>query len=379
VPLAYWLFGMLFEAMKKIIAAIGLCASLVSTTGEATRAPQFGPPPRDMASCKFAPAVAGHSFIVVGIVEGDTLTNLQIGDPNSESTVVRVAVDARTKPLTLYLYSQNRVIWDFEGAVERVERAVIVAANGALQSAVRGLPERAAAFPDLAGCPHVFLPPSQKPAKSDSNIEPYFGRAPDRILFQAYPNLLKLPEGEFVLTPREKRGIVIVNKDENGKNFSQVVDVDASGKLFLRPVDDSRTDAEQDLVSHHPGGFREIDGKSVVSHVPVLDPETHPAEAGLIQLEKSGAIRPPRRSDIDNFVDGVRRQYPSKDGLRVDVDYVVTRDIMLPPGLTHHTNFLVLGGVPAPRGNTTRHCVMFLDNYRADDRGTCPPVLTRRW
>jgi hypothetical protein len=40
---------------------------------------------------------------------------------------------------------------------------------------------------------------------------------------------------------------------------------------------------------------------------------------------------------------------------------VVTRDVMLPPGLfgAHSKNFLVLADVPAPRGNAGHGCLAF--------------------
>jgi len=89
-------------------------------------------------------------------------------------------------------------------------------------------------------------------------------------------------------------------------------------------------------------GFRLIDVKSVVSSLPVIEPETYPAEAGLVQLETAGAIRPPKRAEIDSYFEGLSRRYPSKrseiERDRFSVDYVITREIMLPPG--HYRHFI---------------------------------------
>ena len=365
--------------MKRIsAAAFGLCAAITCANAQSPRAPQLGPPARDIATCKFAAVDPSHRFIVAGVMDGDTLTNLQFGDPNSRSTIVRVQVEPYSGPLTLYLHSQNSVVWDFQGAIENVRRAIFVARNSSRRPGVRGLPKDVIDFPDLTGCPSVVLPPSIKSSQQqDNNIELYFGRSPDRTDFQGKPNSLELPEGKFGLTSKKPRGLAIVRKDENGKNVSSVIDIDSSGKMFERPIADSQTDAEGDLVMYHPGGFREIDEKSVLAAAPVLTPETYPGEAGLIQLERLGAIRHPRRSEIDSFVEGFSQPYRAKFGAdyrkNVSVDYVVTRDIMLPPALfgAHLKNFLVLSGVPAPRGNPGHGCLMSMDGYRANG-ANCP-------
>jgi hypothetical protein len=268
-------------AMKKIIAiAIGLFAvMLVCGPAQSTRAPRPGPPPRNFADCRFGSADANHRFIVAGAMEGSTLTNLQIGDPDGRSTVIRVDVEAGSDPLTVFLHSEDAVIWDFEGAVGRVKRAIIVSRVRKNHSASRGLPEGIAKFPDLAGCPQVIGMPSMDPHADKNNVKAYFGRDADRITFEVRPNVLKLPEGEFVSTQE-------------------------------RP--DKTTDAEWELFVYHPGGFRVIDPKSVIFPVPVLEPETHPGEAGLLQLEKEGAIRRPLRSDIESLLEGFRHEYPSR-------------------------------------------------------------------
>ena len=282
------------------------------------------------------------------MIEGDTLTNLQLGDSDGQSTIVRVQVEAGSGPLTIFLHSESPVIWDFEGAVEQVDSAIIITRDGKQRVASGGLPERVIKFPDLAGCPWVILPPSMKPRDDESNVELYFGRSADRTAFQAKPKMLELPEGEFVLTQE-------------------------------RP--NAQNNTERELFMYHPGGVRMIDVKSVISPVPVFEPETHPTEAGLLQLEKTGAIRPPKRSEIDSLVEGFRRQYPTKSNeierTSFWVDYVITREVMLPPGLFggHLKNFLVLPGVPAPRGSAGHGCLIFMDGYRSNNGPNCSGVL----
>jgi hypothetical protein len=329
--------------------AIGLLIAFVCSTAVARRA-DLGPPPRDIADCRFASVEPTGQLLVAGVMEGDTLTNLQLGDPDQGSTVIRVDVAAGASPFTAFLESQDAVIWDFEGAVERIDNAFIVARNGSRGVAARGLPEGVVKFPDLARCPWVVGIPSMKPAEDRNNVELYFGRPAGRIAFQAKPHAVKFPAGDFVLSERQT---------------------------------DKKPYGEREILMYHPGGFRAIDAKSIVSPVPVLEPETYPTEAGLNQLLRDRAIRPPERSEIKLLIEGFRRQYPSRLELTTHtsfwVDYVVTRSIMLPPGLfgSHSKNFLVLPGVPAPRGNAGHGCVIFVDGYRSNDGPGCGGILRR--
>ncbi|MGJ4944285.1 hypothetical protein ACQR1W_27210 [Bradyrhizobium sp. HKCCYLS1011] len=315
--------------------AAGLLIALVCGAAFARVAPHF-PPARDISDCRFASVESTKRLIALGVMEGDTLTNLQLGDPDQASTVIRVDVAAGTAPLTIYLESQNAVIWDFEGAVEQIDRVFIVARNESRGVAARGLPKEKVEFPDLARCPWVIGTPSITPREDRNNVDRYFGRSADRLAFEGWPHSVELPTGQFVVPEREAP---------------------------------RKSDAEFELHMYHRGGFRTIDAKSLVSPVPVLEPETYPKEAGLIQLLNDGAIRPPKRSEIKQLIEGFRRQYPSRGELvehtNFSVDYVITRDMMLPPGL-HSKRFLVLPGVAAPRGHIGHACVIFFDGYRSD-------------
>jgi hypothetical protein len=326
-------------ALNRIGVILGLLAALVCSAAQATKEPRWGPPPRDIADCRFASVAAGARFIVAGVMDGDTLSNLQFGNPTEASTIVRVEVEAGPGPLTVFLHSESPVIWDFEGAVERIESAYISRRRGTREAASRGLPEGVAKFPDLDRCPTVIQPPWV----NVNNVELYVGRAADHIAFEAKPKLLKLPAGEFETQKRPE----------------------------------AQTYAEQQIYMYHPGGFRVIDAESVVSAVPVLEPETYPQEAGLFELVKSGTIREPERGEISKLVEDFRRQYPSKSNdvspHILSVNYLITREIMLPPAMFggHLKRFLVLPGVPEPHGNIGHGCVIFIDGRPTKNGGAC--------
>lgn len=106
----------------------------------------FGP------DCQIAPVDPGHFFVAAAVSRGDTLTNLQLNDPNGRATVVRVVIEKGDKPITVLLQADEAVIWDFEGAVERVARAMIVPAYRD-RGAVRGLAAGKVDILRMARCP----------------------------------------------------------------------------------------------------------------------------------------------------------------------------------------------------------------------------------
>jgi hypothetical protein len=180
---------------------------------------------------------------------------------------------------------------------------------------------------------------------ADEIFQGYFGRAPTVIGFQEAPNTVAIPAVAFGVPPKDG------------------------------PTRTAETKAEQDLLSYYPGGFRIVDPKSLVARGEILVPETYPGEAGLIQLERAGAIRPATQKDNDAFAEGISKPYRSKISpdflMRIGFSYVVLRDLMFPPGLYggHLKNVLVDAGVPAPRGTIGHGCLGFMDGFRTSDDG----------
>jgi hypothetical protein len=343
----------------QILAALTLVVVLWPLGGAARSVPEpSGPPPLSDDECKVASVDREHLFVAAGVMKGDTLAGIQLADPNSMSTIVRVSVAPGVAPLTLFLHSDDGVIWDIEGATDRVRRAIVAPSSTDRRVGVRGLPAARIEFPEFARCRRLMFPPwFVADDKRDQAFEFLFGRQPERIAFEAHPNLLALPDAAFTKVPPKP---VFVERDAGGK----VVDV----------IDRLRgAVALHDLITYHGGGFRVLDAASVVSPVPVIEPETYPGEAGLIQLERARAIRPAGQDEKDAFVEGVSRQYRSKLSpdyrMTVQIDYAITRDVMLPAGLHggHTKSFLTLAGVAQPRGNAGHGCVYGMTGFTVSE------------
>jgi len=306
------------------------------------------PPPPPFAAfgpdCQIAPVNTDHLFLSATVHQGDTLTNVQLGDESSGTTLVRIFVAPGSKPITVLLQSSQAVIWNFEGAVGRVARAMVVPGYRD-RAAVAGLSAAQVDLVKLTRCPEKIIPFEQAiPWRRDGILYTLFGRSPDKVAKGYSPNSISLPDLEFRSAP-------------------------ADG-----PERTADTTGEKALLSYFNGGFRMVDPKSLVTRTEVLTPETYPDAAGLIQLERAGAIRPPHQQELDDFSEGLSKPFRSKLSpnyrLRVGFSYVILRDVKLPAGLygAHLKNFLVMPGVPAPRGSVGHGCLAFMDGFKAEDR-----------
>jgi hypothetical protein len=345
------------EMNRNILIAVGLVLAALALSGGPFFITKYDvisagnavpPPPPPFAAfgpdCEIAAVSKDHLFVAASVYQGDTLTNVQLGDPAGETTMVRIAVVSGAQPITVLLQSSQPVIFSFEGAVERVARAIIIPGYRD-RVAVSGLPAAKVDIPKLARCPAQSIPFEKNNARRrDEILLTLFGRQPDRVATHYSPNSIELPDLQPGSSPTKG------------------------------PERTAETDAEKSLLTYFPGGFRIVDAKSLVSRAEVLTPETYPDAAGLIQLERAGAIRPARREEIDSFAEGLSRPFRSKLSpnyrINVSFSYVILRDVMLPAGLhgAHSKNFLVLSGVPAPRGNVGHGCLAFMDGFKADER-----------
>ena len=329
--------------MRASRALIPLTLALASA---AQPAPAQMADPRVMGqvfpACTRPPVPDDHVFVAANAYEGDTLANVLLGSQDEVSTIVRVAVAPGAQPITLFVSGHDGLIWDFDGDVGRVQRVIATSTGNDGRVAVRGVAADRVEFPMMRNCPFSYH--AQRPADLETQkrmLAVAFGRAPDRAVYEYSAHELALPEASF-------------------------------RPLASRPPA-GKTLGSSRLNKFHPGGFRELDPGTLLSPVAITVPETHPAEAGLVQLEQSGVIRPPRPEEVAAWIEGASRPFRSKLSpdfrLRMAFDYVVTRDTLLPAGLygAHSKNFLVLAGVSPPRGKPGHGCLALADGFQVGD------------
>lgn len=316
-----------------LVSALSLALSMCGA--EPSRAQ---PGPQRLLGCTGAPVPDDHLFIALSLYQGATLANVFVGE-GTISTVIRVTVAPGDQPITVFALGYSGAIWDFGGDVQRVQRVFAVSSNRDRRVAVKGLPADRVEFTDGEYCQFPTLPSSDDAAEGVSRSMRFvFGRSPDRFAMSPEARDVMLPQADWVEAPS------------------------AGG-----PTD----------PHDYPGGYVELDPASLVSPVPIIIPETPPETIGLAHLERSGAIRRPYPEEVDAWVEGASRPYRSKFSpryrLRGQFDYAITRDVMLPAGLTGGASkrFLVLSGVPAPRGDPGHSCVASMDGFRVGNALLC--------
>ena len=271
-------------------------------------------------ACALADVPRDHLLVAASIWEGGAHSGLILGNVQTATKVVQVNVAAGESPITAFL-SGYGVIWNFTGDVGRVRRVVAMSQFMNQMAGVAGVPAERVEIPGRIDCPYFKDAMSlEKGAVRANALAVLFGRRPDRDAYQRKATHLSLPEAGFALSA------------ETAANTT-------AGRA-LAPSD-------------------------VVAAVPVSKPQILPGTAGLAQLEADGAIRKPTKEEVQEFLAGASRQYQSKLSpdflLQTKFDYTVTRDVVLPTGLSFEPKLLFLAGVPPfsilglsiPTGTTT--------------------------
>jgi hypothetical protein len=283
-------------------------------------------------ACALAEIPADHIFAAASVSQGGAQSGLIFGTMQWATKTVRVHVAPGDKPITVFL-SGYGVIFDFTGAVDRVQRVVAMSHFMNKMVGVAGIPADRVEVPPHRECAYVNDALSlEKEVVRAKALAVLFGRLPDQHAFQYTGIHLSLPDASFAL-PTEPAANVAPHRT-------------------LAPGD-------------------------VVAAVPMTNPQTAPGAAGLAQLEADGAIRRPTAEEVKEFLAGASRQYRSKLSpdflLYGKFDYVITREVTLPQGLlTSEPKFLVLAGVPAPRAPYSG-CLAQMDGFQFNGVLSCFP------
>jgi hypothetical protein len=316
-----------------------------------------GPPLLSDEECKLQPVSEAHDFVAASLMYPNALANIQLGDRPAGSRILRVNIEPGNRPLTVLLRGDSMIVYEFTGAVDRVARAIIASSYAGRYVAVAGLPANRVEFPELALCKRhsaLFSPRSTNTADRDKAFEFFLGRAPDRYAVFGLPTEIVLPSMQpiHITWPLYRPNIHM--KQPDGTTIRSLTFSGPFGEMREMVVNDGRSDAEVNLETYYPGGFRVLAKETIVSPVSVIEPEVYPSYAGLIQLERLGLIR---QAGSDHW-----RKIPHLSGLRMRASYLITGPITIPAGV--RMTFLVMEGVPAPQGITRETCIYFADDRK---------------
>lgn len=293
------------------------------------------------AGCAMPPLSAKAKLLLLSTYGTEALSSTALGSQDIVVRAGRIVVEAGDDPLYVVIPTYSPVIWQFSGAVGRVERLVMSSSvtgpsrgSGPPPSLVgaTGIPADRISFLGQSGCfGHFSEIPSSQSVQTVAAIRQAVGRQPD-VVTTAYSLIgFSIPSGktESVRNARERARMLGIEKVEGSTR------VDGSFSSVIARAKPSRV--RNDLFDTAPGGLLEIDSKSVVSSVPAEPYEVYPQEAGLLQLLDNGTLTK-NRSD----------------------EYIVQKKTRFPAGLAggHSVKFVVPRGVPVPEGNPEHSCVV---------------------
>jgi Ca2+-binding EF-hand superfamily protein len=335
----------------------------------------FGPPPDllrqrppllgSRMTCDVPTAPPGARLLLLAGLRGEGLSTVRVGAENEATRTATIAIEPGDEPLYLVLATLEPMIWQFDGAVGRLVKVVLISMSSSEGAAIpvgaTGLAKDVAVFATGRGCgPMVshMLDQAGRGGELDARrqdalamFKRLLGREPDLARQVEKVWNIKLPSGQVESAQRPDDTIdpslsALVFKRTGKGDFTYVLrpgsravigPADAGSSIRIEsPAPSAIEELRSHLARDYPGGIVQIDPTTVVSAAPVAAYEVLPKEAGLIQLLESGAIERNARGE-----------------------YLVKRKIHYPPGVSG--KFLILKGVPEPDGAPGRSTVVSED------------------
>jgi Ca2+-binding EF-hand superfamily protein len=302
----------------------------------------------ERAGCELPAASDKAKVVVLSSYQTEALSSATLGSQDAVVHAGRIVVEPGSEPLYIVVVTYAPTVWQFSGAVERVERVVVTSAltpDGVAPRASFGLNGAGAGKPPLGGvtgiskehvsffgkpnCLNYFgETPTSASLQTVAVVRTAVGKAPEMVAAKYSVSSFKVPSGEIEARREQGRGLVI-QKSEGTLN----VIGDASNLI----IQSGPSRAKDEMYRFWPGGVVEIDPKTVVGSAQPMRYEVLPAQAGLVQLLSSGAL--------------------TQNGAG---EYIVREKIRFPAGLTgaHAVTFLVMKGAPYPDGDPGHSCVV---------------------
>ena len=88
-------------------------------------------PPEPKLACMFPPAPQGAKIVLFTGQHGQGISSVAIGSQDETTRASTVTIEPGTEPLYLVLAAYGPMIWQFDGAVDRIAKAVFVALDQA--------------------------------------------------------------------------------------------------------------------------------------------------------------------------------------------------------------------------------------------------------
>ena len=262
------------------------------------------------AKCDLPKAAANEQLAVLGIYGGEGLSTASVVGMDERTATGKVIIEPGDKPLYLVLITYNPMLWQIVGDTKRVSRAVAIGRtrDDRLGVGITGLSRDRITFLDANECKLSFdNTKSPRATQAAAIIERAVGRPVTTLAGIHNLFAMKMPSGTPVKAPPPER------------------------KAPAGVPQDIWTD----FVQFFPGGLTSIDAGTVVSPEPAQPYDVLPAQAGIIQLIKTGAIERLGYGKL-RIVKPIRR-YPAGLHGGLSVTFVLGKGVPQPGGLPGHS------------------------------------------
>jgi Ca2+-binding EF-hand superfamily protein len=297
----------------------------------------------ERVACAMPTASATAKVVLLGTHETDALSSVTLGSQDNVVHAGRVIVEPGNEPLYVVIASYGPAIWQFSGAVERIERLIMSSSvtgpgggSDPRQSPLvgaTGISSERITFLSRSNClSHFSETPSSASLQTAAAISNATGKTPEVIVAKYSVGSYGIPSGK-IETLREQRQQPLVIRKSQGS-----LSIVGNPSNVIIQTGPSR--AQEEMDGFFPGGVTDIDAKTVIARAPAAAYEVFPAQAGLVQLLGKGTLTQNRTGE-----------------------YIVREKIRFPPGLygAHAVTFLVLKGTPYPDGDPAHSCVIVED------------------
>jgi Ca2+-binding EF-hand superfamily protein len=283
-------------------------------------------------NCEMPKASEAAKVMLLGAYETEALSSVALGSQDDVTGVGNITVEPGNEPLYLVIATYRPTIWRFYGAVERIERVVMLSQRGLNRpgsqgplplAGVVGLPADKASFPKAVNCLSYFYEtPSVASAQASGAVKTMVGKVPDLIAGIYKFSTFNVPSGKIEMVEKDRPRLLVIQKPAG----TLTIEGDPKDIRVVTPSGD----LQRELYRFNPGGVVTIDAKKVVASVNAEPYEVLPEQAGLIQLVQSGAL--------------------TQNGLG---EFLINKKIRYPAGLAgaHSVKFLLRRGVPDPDGD----------------------------
>ena len=289
-----------------------------------------------------APKPQPESEVVfVSGYEGSALSTIAVSGQDTETSVATISIVEGTTPLYIFATAHDSIIWNFEGATERVQQVVVQprTTEDGPGAAVAGIPKENLTFVDPNSC--IGSIPYQVNDETENNLSPlsrYLERDFDLVMINYRIDNLRLsliPANSDERRHRAYRTKTVFSIGERTYELS------AAGMNLVgaEPPEDGMSTIRE-MMRFYPGGlvalpFEAVHATRVVSPYNVL-----PNQAGLLQLMAEGRIEYRAQGSYYYIKEPILR-FPAELNGAHSVKFVLATGVSMPAGSPGHSRVVL--------------------------------------